>query len=444
MAFSDNFDRADEDLTASADWTLIAGEAGAAIVSGNQLGINTSQTNGLILSPDEGTPNHYVEYTLREAFKHSMVVVRATDENNFIGHRGWDNKYSLYKMESGTLTLLADTFGVAANDVIRVECNGDTIKVYANGVERLSVTESFNNTATRQGISPRGSNPNPNPWIDSYSTNSPGLSFELDGAPIEIRAGEQASAQISSPATVPTTGNVAVKLGSSTGVAATINSVTGSNPYTVNFTFPKTTNQKFNAEGYLLYLEVGAENVLTDSEVPYLPETNGAFGTVGTPDTNADVYKEYSGGTWTTGDQYVYDTLSDPSGNVVKIDNTLNADILPAPTTDQTIWLYRIAADGTKDVDDTITFDVVSGLTLGTLPSEIKATESFDIQITNASTAPTTSNLTVRLRDSLGPAATVNSVSGSGPWTASCTFVLATNMKFSGTGYPLYVSIGGA
>lgn len=177
----------------------------------------------------------------------------------------------------------------------------------------------------------------------------------IDTEPTETRATEQGSFVISGPATAPTTGNTTIKLVDGSGPSATIDSVTGSDPYTINYTFPKTTNKQFNSTGYVHYITIDAESV-SSSTIPYLPETNWDFVDVGTPDTGTEIYTQYAGSTFVTGDQCVWDTVSDPDGSTVTIDDTLNWDINPAPTSTQTVGLYRIAANDTKDSDDTLSF----------------------------------------------------------------------------------------
>ena len=102
------------------------------------------------------------------------------------------------------------------------------------------------------------------------------------------------------------------------------------------------------------------QEAVTTTNIPYNPQTDWVAGTVGTPDTNSAVYQQYSGGTWATGDQYVYDTVAEPDGGTVTINSDLTLDIVPAPTQDQTIGIYRIASDGTKDVNDTINYEGIS------------------------------------------------------------------------------------
>ena len=183
----------------------------------------------------------------------------------------------------------------------------------------------------------------------------------IDSSPSETRATVQASFTVSNPATVPTTLNTTIALEAG-GPSVAPDSVTGSDPYTINYTFPKTTNKLFSNTGYVHRITIDAETV-DSTPIVYLPETNWNFVTVGTPDTGTDIYTEYAGGTWATGDQVVWDTITDPSGNSVTIDDTLNWNITPAPSADQSVGVYRISSAGTKDSDDTVYFSVFAGVT---------------------------------------------------------------------------------
>ena len=172
--FTDNFNRTNENLDASANWTVVTGTTGAAIISSNQLGVDTAQPSGLIVCPDQGLADHYAEYDLQNVFTHSYVVCRATDGDNFIGLRGWDNKWDLDKYVAGVKTNIGQWATTpVAGDTARIECVGNTITVDVNGVERINITEAFNNTETRQGVVPILSSPDP--WIDTFEVGALGV-----------------------------------------------------------------------------------------------------------------------------------------------------------------------------------------------------------------------------------------------------------------------------
>ena len=79
---------------------------------------------------------------------HAGIAGRYTDGDNFYGvlffQTGSANRINLFKKVAGVLTSLAtDTTTVlVADDVVKLEMRGVTLKVYVNGVEKLSVTDS--------------------------------------------------------------------------------------------------------------------------------------------------------------------------------------------------------------------------------------------------------------------------------------------------------------
>ena len=273
MAFSDNFDRANENLSASANWTVVTGAADAAVISGNQLAVNTTQSAGLIVCPDQGSADHYVEYTLQEAFTYSYVAIRATDGDNFIGVRGWDNAYDIDKYVAGVPTYELGTWASApqVGDVVRLQAEGDTIKVLVNGTERISITEAFNNTETRQGVVPITSSPNP--WIDSFSADALAAATPTVTDVDAMAHGSSSNVTVSNFAAAATTGNSTLTSGT---VVLTPSSVAGS-----VLTFP-ISRLDLQEGSYTWTLDIAGETASTGS-VAYTIDGNGTdefYGTV--------------------------------------------------------------------------------------------------------------------------------------------------------------------
>lgn len=86
--------------------------------------------------------------------------------------------------------------------------------------------------------------------------------------PVSIEAGVESSISITTPITPPTLQNSEIKFDDDLGPAAVINSITGSDPYTINFTFPVTTPKDTDIVGYPLYVEVDTENY-TSAAIPF-------------------------------------------------------------------------------------------------------------------------------------------------------------------------------
>lgn len=184
-------------------------------------------------------------------------------------------------------------------------------------------------------------------------------SLTLDSTPTDVNSQTQESSVVSNPATAPTTLNSEVKFDNDLGPAATVNSVTGSDPYTLNYTFPRTTAKKFDATGYPLYHEVDAESV-TSGNVPYLPVAEQTYTDLSSPVNTAGTLGEtYAGSPAATGDQWVYDTnLTGDAGITLTVDAQGYWTLSGTPSTTSTASFYRIDSTGSVDVEDTITFTV--------------------------------------------------------------------------------------
>lgn len=181
----------------------------------------------------------------------------------------------------------------------------------------------------------------------------------LDSVPTDVNSQTQESSQVSTPATTPTTGNTEVKWDNDSGAAATVDSITGTDPYTINFTFPRTAAKLFNSTGYPLYHEVDAENVTSAGNVPYLPISGQDFIDLSSPvDTAGTLGETYAGSATATGDQWVHDTaLTGDATVTMDVDAQGFWSLDKTPSTTSTADFYRIDSTGTVDVEDTITFN---------------------------------------------------------------------------------------
>jgi hypothetical protein len=195
--------------------------------------------------------------------------------------------------------------------------------------------------------------------LHSVSVNDAGSNLTLDSTPADVNSQTQESSIVSNPATAPTTGNTEVKFDNDLGPAATVNSVTGSNPYTINYTFPRTAAKKFDATGYPLYHEVDAENV-TSGNVPYLPVAGQTYTDLSSPVNTAGTLGEtYTGSPAATGDQWVYDTnLTGDASITLTVDAQGYWTLSGSPSITSTASFYRIDSTGTVDVEDTVIFTV--------------------------------------------------------------------------------------
>lgn len=96
-------------------------------------------------------------YGAGTGYKDGGIVFRATNASNFFIFR-WnsDNKtLRLYRFQNGSATLLVNNafdLTVGAWHSLKVAANGTTIECYVDGILRISVTDSFNQTATKHGL----------------------------------------------------------------------------------------------------------------------------------------------------------------------------------------------------------------------------------------------------------------------------------------------------
>ena len=199
--------------------------------------------------------------------------------------------------------------------------------------------------------------------------------LNLDSIPSDNRVTESRSVTVSTPAVAPTTGNTEIKLTDDSGQAATVDSVTGSDPYVINYTFPRATAALFDSTGYPIYVEVAAENV-TSNVVPFLPVTTQRFIDLDTPVEIAGTYGViYAGATAATGDQRVHDIVTtsesiplDADGAAYGAEQDFWA-IRSQPIATQTATFYLIQANGTVGVEDTITFLIDTTAPILSLPT---------------------------------------------------------------------------
>jgi len=172
MAFTDNFNRSNENLEVSSNWTRVDGNAGDASIVSNALNGNSTVSNGaLYLCPDQGSTDQFTQVVLNSSSESFCVNVRSTDNINWISarHAAGSGVWELFKRVSGSFTSLG-TFSATfvSGDVIKLTANdSDELEVFINATSRIGpVTETFNNTVTRQGLLPRGGTVSN--WLDDF------------------------------------------------------------------------------------------------------------------------------------------------------------------------------------------------------------------------------------------------------------------------------------
>ena len=156
---------ASTDLGATTGFTRQAGNSGSIIVNASKnLDFAVSSPISLYTC-DEGSADCSFEVTLIGSSgtggNFFPCCVRVNDVNNLIGARITSaNNLELFKYVAGVVTQLGSSVAItgrATGDKIKVTAQGNTITAYYNGVQKIQVTESFNNTQTKMGMFGRSS-----------------------------------------------------------------------------------------------------------------------------------------------------------------------------------------------------------------------------------------------------------------------------------------------
>jgi hypothetical protein len=186
-------------------------------------------------------------------------------------------------------------------------------------------------------------------------------SLAIDTAPTSIVNGVANSFTISNPATTPTTGNTTVGIGS---VDITPSSITGSDPYVINFTAPISFASKFNNTGFTWTVTVVAETV-NSGTIPYLEAVGDdfvdcVFGSIDVA-SNDSVYFGDTASTLENA-QYVYENVTGPDSiAITAISNEGYVSLASAPSATQTFDGYAINSDGTVRAVKTFTISIEAG-----------------------------------------------------------------------------------
>jgi hypothetical protein len=163
--FTDDFERANANLEASANWTRVDGSAGdVSIVSGIIQSNTTSSAGALYQAPDLGASWSGIAYVPSAVHSGPAVCAKAIDQNNWAGFRvNAGPSVDVYAKIAGTVYTLA-TIATSLNfttDEIALEVIEETWRVKKNGTSigsgsmRLNIASAavpaFPET-TRQGV----------------------------------------------------------------------------------------------------------------------------------------------------------------------------------------------------------------------------------------------------------------------------------------------------
>lgn len=167
VTYTDTFTRADENLSANANWTLIDGAAGSLGIRSNKLALlSTAQSS--CSAPDTGSVDHYMEFTVGVAgtfYPPFPMVCKLVDSQNYIGV-GWNaSGYSVNSSIANAYTTVNAKAQVpVVGDVIRLAVKGSTLTLYINekiAFYQTPFTAPTLLASTKAGVISRGYVQNP-------------------------------------------------------------------------------------------------------------------------------------------------------------------------------------------------------------------------------------------------------------------------------------------
>lgn len=173
-AFLDAFDRANENLEASANWTRVGGTAGAAQVVSNALHFTSGTDATAYQAPNFGSADHYAQAKRPSATEAEwFIACRVQDGDNFVGARlaDTDSGWAVYKRVGGTFTVLGRwqmTSVFKTDSIARLEVIGDEYQLIVDDkILGKGSIGSHVDTATRAGFICRNDT-TPNPAWDDF------------------------------------------------------------------------------------------------------------------------------------------------------------------------------------------------------------------------------------------------------------------------------------
>lgn len=165
---TDDFNRSDEDpltnATTSESWTTQLASIGVQTNKAHTYAL----TGGNALSTiDSGIADATVQVTMTAVAANSTtggMVFRYVDNSNYwryIDLGSADGSVRVTKRVAGVNTDVWDSGPTAAvvPFILKVVLDGDDIEVFLDGVSQTTITDSFNNTATKHGLFSSGGTP---------------------------------------------------------------------------------------------------------------------------------------------------------------------------------------------------------------------------------------------------------------------------------------------
>jgi hypothetical protein len=133
---TDNFNRADEDLTGN--WTQ-EGSGNMQIVSNEVVGLGGANIQAVWWNADAFSGNHYSQAVLTSyagggAYR-AVTVRQQSGSLTLYYFGGWNGVYEIGRYDAGSGTAITSSLGTpSASDVLKLEISGTTLTAYVDGV----------------------------------------------------------------------------------------------------------------------------------------------------------------------------------------------------------------------------------------------------------------------------------------------------------------------
>ncbi|WP_407310894.1 hypothetical protein [Desulfosporosinus sp. SB140] len=142
-------------------WSALSGIWG---ITGNTAYVSTSSGGRDVSVIDSGSCNGIAKIVLPivASFTNPRLILRASDVQNYlmVSTASSNTAYSLFRVVANVATQIGTYTTTPVNgDEVKTILNGTSIQVFINGLLRISVTESFNQTATKFGIGTAANDP---------------------------------------------------------------------------------------------------------------------------------------------------------------------------------------------------------------------------------------------------------------------------------------------
>ena len=172
--------------------------------------------------------------------------------------------------------------------------------------------------------------------------------FRYTSTPTTLSRGSTGSIVVSGGAVAPTTSNTTLKLNGTSGELLTVDTITGTEPYTINFTVPSAIALRHDLVGYTLHVDVSGESAESDV-VPLLAQDGWNYfdvdHTVADVTTDASVFYNDTASTMEN-TQYVFETTT-TGGLTVSVMPEGYVNLSATPDGVQSFNGYVIEAGGT-------------------------------------------------------------------------------------------------